>query len=243
VILKLKRKAHFLNTKKLWLDVHNYHVLHQWRLNNGLFIPHNYSDMNSESLSEWDDLGFIYAKRRIMVNWRHPRRVYADMLEDMVYDICSPQSPYKTPVTPKRGLYNRFARKREPLFLCSKKKYRKIGNSRKKYVGCETIVGDNEQSYFKKRNAVLVDLASADQGYVIPPAIKYERLYWCQRIDLIAPIEIRCEKDLLMLRDIAIAYLKGDTSQLMGMPEYTFADWSTDGSMLKVSVPFSHGVK
>ena len=243
MLLKLKRKKGLSRHKKVWLDVHNYHLRHQWRLSGGLFIPHSYTDMNSESLSWWDDVGFIYAKRRVMVNWRHPRMVYTDMIEDAAYGIGEPLSPYKSFGAP-RGLYNRFARKRVSLFVCSKKKYKKLGQSRKKYIGCEIApLTTEERDYHNAKLALRNSLFSTDQGYGISPSIKSEITYWCQRIEMVAPVEVRCEKDLLVLRDIALAYLKGDTTRLMAMPVYTFKDWSTDGSMPEANIPVSHGLK
>ena len=37
-----------------------YHQQHQWRLGkDGLYIPHSYTETTPDSLSWWDDVGFI----------------------------------------------------------------------------------------------------------------------------------------------------------------------------------------
>lgn len=64
-----------------------YHRTHQWRLSDGgLYIPHVYGDMESETLSSWDDVGFILNGRRIIVWWKHPRRVYEDTISSMAWE-------------------------------------------------------------------------------------------------------------------------------------------------------------
>lgn len=64
-----------------------YHRQHPWRLSDsGLYIPHAYSDMGPESLSYWDDVGFILNTRRIIVRWQHPRYVYAEAISFMAWE-------------------------------------------------------------------------------------------------------------------------------------------------------------
>lgn len=63
-----------------------YHRSHPWQLSEGgLFIPHSYGDMAPDSLSSWDDVGFILNRRRVIVWWQHPRHVYAEALWDEVW--------------------------------------------------------------------------------------------------------------------------------------------------------------
>ena len=59
-----------------------YHRSHPWRLSQGgLYIPHSYTEVKPDSLSTWDDVGFVLNKRRVMVWWVHPRRIYTDALD------------------------------------------------------------------------------------------------------------------------------------------------------------------
>ena len=71
-----------------------YHRTHQWRLSEGgLYIPHAYWDMGPESLSYWDDVGFILNGRRIIVWWKHPRHIYGEAISSMAWEEAgdSPQ--------------------------------------------------------------------------------------------------------------------------------------------------------
>jgi hypothetical protein len=74
-------------------------------------------------------------------------------------------------------------------------------------------------------------LSSSDQGIVIRPSITLDVDSGdsCQNVDLILPVEVRCESDLVPLADIVRRYLQGDQNVLDGYAEYTFADWKADG--------------
>ena len=64
-----------------------YHRTHQWRLSEGgLYVPHAYWDMGPESLSSWDDVGFVLNGRRIIVWWQHPRRIYGEAISSMAWE-------------------------------------------------------------------------------------------------------------------------------------------------------------
>ena len=61
-----------------------YHRTHPWGLSEGgLYIPHAYWDMGPESLSFWDDVGFILNGRRVIVWWQHPRDLYRHAIESL----------------------------------------------------------------------------------------------------------------------------------------------------------------
>ena len=63
-----------------------YHRTHQWRLSEGgLYIPHAYWNMDADSLSYWDDVGFILNGRRVIVWWRHPRDLHRDAIESQAW--------------------------------------------------------------------------------------------------------------------------------------------------------------
>ena len=68
-----------------------YHQSHPWRLSQGgLYIPHSYADMKPDSLSFWDDVGFILNGRRVIVWWQHPRYVYSDAIEEKAWHEAGP---------------------------------------------------------------------------------------------------------------------------------------------------------
>lgn len=94
--------------------MNQYHRHNQWRLGNGLYIPHEYPHP-IKKLSWWDDVGFILNGRRIMVWWVHPRMKYADAIEDMAWKEAGDP--------PLRGA---------DIFEPSEKQWKKVGRSRKK---------------------------------------------------------------------------------------------------------------
>ena len=64
-----------------------YHRTHQWRLSEGgLYVPHVYWNMGPDSLSYWDDVGFILNGRRVMVWWRHPRDIFKKAVCSMAWE-------------------------------------------------------------------------------------------------------------------------------------------------------------
>ena len=94
-----------------------YHQSHQWRLTNGgLYIPHSYAERKPDSLSYWDDVGFILNGRRIIVWWQHPRHVYAEEIQEKAW--------HEAAITSSS---NWFAGD-------STKNYKRLGRSRKKII-------------------------------------------------------------------------------------------------------------
>ena len=68
-----------------------YHRKHSWRLNQGgLFIPHCYKETDPDSLSWWDDVGFIQNGKRVIVWWRHPRHLYSDVIDEQSWQEAGP---------------------------------------------------------------------------------------------------------------------------------------------------------
>ena len=71
----------------IWAGACVYHRTHPWRLSEGgLYIPHAYSNMSPQSLSYWDDVGFILNGQRIIVWWQHPRHIYANAIESTAWE-------------------------------------------------------------------------------------------------------------------------------------------------------------
>lgn len=202
------------STKSLFAPAREYHRRHGWRLNgDGLMVPHSYAEKTPESLSWWDDVGFIFAGRRIMVWWRHPRMVYQDRLEEMAVQQCAEEYP---------GGEHWLAR--------SKPVYRKVQRGRRKKIVAHEVspLRAEWERYFDRVNATQASLAHQDHGWLIRPSLRSQVLDWCQGIDLVAPLEVRCEKDLHRLRDLVKNRLRGETETLEAYPAYTFADWQSD---------------
>ncbi|WP_151704756.1 hypothetical protein [Nitrincola alkalilacustris] len=55
--------------ERLRRKMREYHRHHPWRLDGGLFIPHEYPEAEVKPLSWWDDVGFILNGRRVIVRW------------------------------------------------------------------------------------------------------------------------------------------------------------------------------
>lgn len=107
---------------------------------------------------------------------------------------------------------------------------RKIKRGRRmKTVGHRVLpLSEEYRRYYDHLNATQASLAQQDHGWVIVPSIRSRALDWCQGVDLVAPVEIRCEDDLRLLRDITERHLRGDLNTLNGYSAYAFADWQAD---------------
>lgn len=91
----------------------DFHRHHPWRLHNGLFIPHAYTE--PRSLSWWDDVGFILNGRRVMVWWQHPRSKFSDEIA-------------------KRAQQEAGVMPDELLFRDEERQWKRVGRSRKQVV-------------------------------------------------------------------------------------------------------------
>ena len=177
-------------------------------------VRHVYSDMTSESLSWWDDLGFVFAKRRIMVWWLHPRMVYMDRLEALATEQCAAEYP--------KGQDNWLAHS-TPIHRAVQ------GGRRKRTVGHRMgSISERYRQYFDHLQATQDALSQQDHGWSIGASLRSEVLGWCQGVNLVVPMEVRCEDDLRPLRELVECYLRGDRSALTGFPAYTFANWQKD---------------
>jgi hypothetical protein len=200
--------------KPLYARAKLYHRNHPWNLNQqGLMARHDYTDRTPESLSWWDDFGFIFAKRRIMVWWMHPRMVYHDRLHEMATEQCAEKYPKK-----ENWLMNT-----EPI-------RRKVkGGNRVKTAFYRVLPISTElQSYYDIFNATLASLSKQDHGWAIRPSLRSTALNWCQGVNLVLPVEIRCEEDLRLPRDVVECHLRGDRGVLERYSPYTFMDWQKD---------------
>ena len=91
----------------------DFHRHHPWRLHDGLFIPHAYTE--PRSLSWWDDVGFILNGRRVMVWWQHPRSRFSDEIA-------------------KRAQQEAGVMPDELLFRDEERQWKRVGRSRKQVV-------------------------------------------------------------------------------------------------------------
>lgn len=214
-MLMLKRSRRpALRGKSLFASAREYHRRHPWKMNrDGIMVRHIYTDRTPESLSWWDDVGFIFGKRRIMVWWLHPRMVYQDRLEELAVQQCAEEHPREED----------WLMRSEPIFRKAKR------GRRVKTVGHRVLpISEGYRRYYDLLNATQASLAQQDHGWLITPSILSRALDWCQGVDLVLPVEIRCEDDLRLLRDVVERHLRGDRSVLAGYSAYTFTDWQAD---------------
>ncbi|MHB1268191.1 MAG: hypothetical protein ACYCY2_11420 [Acidithiobacillus ferriphilus] len=215
--------------KQLYAKAKQYHRNHSWRLSkDGILVRHDYTHTDPQGLSWWDDVGFIFGKRRIMVWWQHPRSVYQDRLESLAYDLCEKDRPEQRhdpladflPITQKAGR-----------------------GLRKKITAYQMRPATAEyQDYLQKLRDTQAQQATVDHGWCIAPSVRHQALDWCQGIDLVLPVEVRNEADLLPLRDVALSVLRGDREALEAFPIYGFQDWMREQNKMREHDLHSHQV-
>ena len=201
-IARLERLAHLQR---------QYHRSHQWRLSQGgLYIPHSYSDMTPDSLSYWDDVGFILNGRRIIVWWQHPRHVYSNAVENAAWKEVGSG--------PKDNW----------LFEGATKNYKRVGRSRKKLVSYTCREPSTEQrQFYDLLNKTIERLASEGIDHDVSVSWKWERLKWAMGVSLVAPLEVRNETELVAVANLARRLILGKTTLDIEFPGYGYscADW------------------
>lgn len=189
----------------------DYHRSHPWRLSaGGLYIPHAYSDMTPESLSSWDDVGFIMNGRRVMVFWQHPRYVYKEMIRQKAWEEVGPGP------------------RDDWLFEGAIKNYRKVGRSRKKLVSYTCRAPSSEQqAHYDRLNATLAKFDAEGIDCDIPSLWKWKRMWWAMRVQLIAPLEVRNEAELAEVAQLAKHLIRQETTLTSEFPGYSYgrAQW------------------
>jgi hypothetical protein len=188
-----------------------FHRTHQWRLSNGgLFIPYLYEGTEPDSLSWWDDVGFILNGRRIMVGWRHPRHVYFGEIE---------RRAFKEAGDDPRDNW---------LFDTSSPNYLKVGRSRKKILSYTSHQPSAEQrQYYDTVNSKVERLKAEGIDFNVAASWKWERLTWADGIALVAPLEVRNEAELAEVAALARRLLLGQTTLAREFPDFLYghADW------------------
>lgn len=204
------------NQERLRHAVKNYHRSHQWRLRDGLMIPHCYSE-HLRQLSWWDDVGFILSGRRVMVWWVHPRMKYATAIENLAWKEAGDP--------PSRG---------GDIFGDSEKQFKKVGRSRKKVASYlmrpTSAVMCN---YYDKLKSIEARLEADGIDFVVHPSLSVETLDWCRGITLCAPIEVRDEAGIAALAALARRLIRGETSLSVAFPGYSYGreDWLAEAGL------------
>jgi hypothetical protein len=188
-----------------------YHRNHPWHLDRGgLYIPHSYANMTPESLSYWDDVGFILNGRRIIVWWQHPRHVYANAIENRAWQEAGdgPQDNW--------------------LIEGGTKNYRKVGKSRKKLVSYTSRQPSPEQrQHYDLLRDIEKRLSADGIDFDVANSWKWERLTWAMGVSLVAPLDVRNEGELAAVANLARHLVLGKTTLAAEFPGYRYgrADW------------------
>lgn len=194
-----------------------YHRRHPWRLSRGgLFIPHSYTETKPDSLSWWDDVGFILNGRRVIVWWRHPRHVYSDVIEEQSWKEAGdgPGDDW--------------------LFDGCTTNYKRVGKSRKKivsYTSCQP--SEDQQRYYDKLRDSRERLAKEGIDFEVSTSWKRERMFWATGVSLIVPLEVRNEEELASVANLARCLILGQTTLESEFPGYRYnrTDWLLEQKM------------
>ena len=206
--------AHLARLERLAQLQRQYHRAHQWRLSEGgLYVPHAYTDMTPDSLSHWDDVGFILNRRRVIVWWQHPRYVYSNALENKAWQKVGdgPRDDW--------------------LFEGGTKNYKQVGRSRKKPVSYRSREPSAEQTrHYDLLNQTIARLSSEGIDLDVQASWKWERLKWAMGVSLVAPLEVRDEKELAAVATLARRLILGQTSLAAEFADYRYsrANWLSE---------------
>lgn len=193
-----------------------YHRARPWRLSEGgLYIPHAYWNMTPQSLSYWDDVGFILNGRRYMVWWRHPRDLYKARIEDLAWDEAGddPQDDWLT----EGGTTN----------------YKRVGKSgKRKKVSSYTSRSPSEaqQQYYDQLSHIEGRLKKEGIDLEVRLSWKWERLTWAMGVTLVAPLEVRNEQELAEVARLARKLVLRQTTLEQEFPGFVYdrASWLED---------------
>lgn len=204
--------------ERLGRRMREYHRAHQWELSNGgLYIPHTYSDMGPETLSYWDDVGFILNGRRIIVWWEHPRYVYAEAISAMAWEEAGdgPGDDW--------------------LFEGATKKYKMVGKSggRKKLSSYTSrAIPEAQQQHYAKLRQIKERLTQNGIDLEVRPSWKWKRLSWAMGVSLVAPLEVRSEQEIAEVARLARKLILREATLAQEFPGFVYdrASWLRDQS-------------
>ena len=197
--------------ERLALLQRQYHRAHPWGLSaGGLFIPHSYTEMQPDSLSYWDDVGFILNGRRIIVWWQHPRYIYSSAIEQRAWEEAGdgPRDNW--------------------ILEGGTKNYTRVGKSRKKllsYTSRDPSAAQRQHYDLLRKTRDRLSAEGID--FEARPSWKRERLYWAMGVSLVAPLEVRNERELAELAALSRRLILGQTTLKAEFPDYLYTrtDW------------------
>lgn len=202
-------------------QMREYHRRHPWRLTEGgLYIPHSYEHIEPDSLSWWDDVGFILNGRRFIVWWQHPRDVYSSAVQNQAWQEAGdgPQDNW--------------------LIDGATKNYRLVGKSgkRKKILSYTSREPSLEQRlHYDNLRKIEDRLTTEGIDFDVKTSWRWERLSWAMGVSLVAPLEVRNTKELAEVAYLARRLVLQQTTLQQQFPSYSYGrlDWLHNQAMLR----------
>lgn len=201
-----------------------YHRTHQWRLSDGaLYIPHAYWNMEEDSLSYWDDVGFILNGRRIIVWWEHPRNIYRRGISTAAWKEVG-KGPRDNWLS--EGVI---------------KNYKMVGKSKKRKKLASYInhgPSDAMRQHYRKLQQTEERLVREGIELTVQPSWKWERLSWAMGVSLVAPVEVRNEQELADVARLARELILQKTTLAREFPGYVYTreSWLRDQAFRTVTL-------
>lgn len=193
-------------------------------------MPHDYSNMDPDKLTTWDDVGFILNGRRVMVWFQHTRCKYRDVIEDMAYEQVDSTS------VDSLG-DDRFGRVRESV-----KVYRPLGKmGKRKKVVAYSSHGEllpEVEDYYLRLDAAEERMCTEGIDLDVTPSFGRTRLWWATGITLIAPLEVHSVNDIKTVAELARKVLLGQTTMEQEFPGYRYGrqDWIREQASLQCQI-------
>ena len=193
-------------------------------------MPHDYSMMEPDKLTTWDDVGFILNGRRVIVWFQHPRCKYRDVIEDMAYEQVDSTSVDHL----GDGMFRRVGE--------SQKVYRPIGETgKRKKVIAYSIHGKllpEVEDYYAQLDSAEARMGTQGIDFDVMPSYRRVRLWWATGITLIAPLEVHKVNDLKAVAELARKVLLGQTTLEQEFPGYCYSrqDWIREQGRLQSQI-------
>lgn len=207
----------------LWRRMRQYHRSHRWTLSaQGLYVTTDFSRKDPESLTWWQDFGFVLNNRMIDVTFEHPRYAYSERIKELSREEAG-ENPGD-----------------DWLADGATKIYRHVGASRKRIVAWRSREPSEEQNrYYDRRREIENRLKAEGVDFSVSASFRRERINWAVAVTLIVPMEIRNESDLEPVADLARRLLTGKTTIEAEFPGYIYGkkDWLRDQKALHEPQP------
>lgn len=209
-------------------SMRQYHRHQPWCFSEGgLHISHSYDDMRPDALSHWDEVGFVLNGRRFMVWWEHPRAIYRNAIKDLAFKTLGDGPDPDWLVDGATTLYKRVGK----------------AGTRKKPVGHRSRESSDAQKvYYAQLAQTIVRLSDEGIDLTIHPSWRWKRMSWGMSVELVAPIEVRNEQELVELAQLARRLVQQQTTLAEAFPGavYDRASWLGERAHMKRQADPTH---